>query len=120
MKKTYTQSDVEDIAQITAFLYAGALQHPTKGFKHGKGADFEQWEGHTGFVFYCTEYATAISNWLDTPERENDDHPGVMLYELIEPMGEWLIGLDGSMETNEVLEYFKIEYLAWIDMDSRS
>jgi hypothetical protein len=108
MKKTYTRGDAVSIAEITAFMYAGALQHPTKG------TDYEHWEGHTGFVLYCANYAVAIDEWLDT--RTDDDHPGVMLYELIEPMGEWMIGLDGPLETDVALEYFKTEYLAWIDM----
>ena len=97
---------------ITAFMYAGALQHPTRGTGGPNGADFDHWEGHTGFVFYCARYAEAVDAWLDT---RNDDHPGVMLYELIEPMGEWLIQHDAPLETADVLEQFKIEYLAWID-----
>jgi hypothetical protein len=102
-------------ASITAFLYAGALQHPTKGVTLGHGADFDDWEGHRGFVHYCESYAEAINQWLDT--RPDDSHPGVMLYELIEPMGEWLIGLDCPLDAAEVLEKFQTEYLAWIDKD---
>ena len=100
-------------ASITAFLYSGALQHPTKGIARGSGADFEDWEGHRGFVHYCETYANTINQWLDT--RQNDMHPGVMLYELIEPMGEWLIGIDFPLNTEKVLEKFQTEYLAWID-----
>lgn len=118
MKSTNTPQDVMDIASIAAFLYAGALQHPTKGVMLGNGADFDHWEGHSGFVFYCANYAAAINEWLDT--RTDDDHPGVMLYELIEPMGEWMIGLAEPLDTDVALEYFKTEYLAWIDTDSHT
>lgn len=93
-------------SSITAFLYAGALQHPTKG------DDYEDWEGHTGFVFYCEEYAHAIAMLLET--RLEDEWPGVILYELIEPMGEWLIGHAAPLDTDTALEHFKVEYEAWI------
>lgn len=115
MRKTYTWGDVLSIAEITAFLYAGALQHPAKGIANGKGADFEHWEGHTGFVMYCATYAEAIDKWLDA--RELETHPGVLLYELIEPMGEWMIGLDAPLETTEMLEHFKTEFLHWINKE---
>jgi hypothetical protein len=111
----FDRHGVTSIAALTAFMYAGALEHPIKGLKHG--ADFENWEGHTGFVFYCGEYAIAIEQWLTTPERIDDEHDGVMLYELIEPMGEWLIGQDGPLDTDVVLQHFKTEYLAWINKD---
>jgi hypothetical protein len=107
VKETYKLGDAMSIAQITAFMYAGAIQ------SQHNGLDFEHWEGHTGFTFYCAEYAVAIDEWLDT--RTEDDHPGVMLYELIEPMGRWLIQLDAPIETDAALKYFKEMYLVWID-----
>jgi hypothetical protein len=110
MKQTYTWGDVANVAEITAFLYAGALQHPTFGQK-GSGLCLDNWSGHTGFVAYCATYAAEIHAWLDT---RCDSHCGVMLYELIEPMGEWLLELSGPMDADKVLEYFKTEYLAWI------
>jgi hypothetical protein len=39
-----------------------------------------------------------------------------MAYELIEPMGEWLIEkFHTPPNVGEVLEYFKVEFLAWVD-----
>ena len=105
-------------SMITAFLYAGALQHPTKGVLGGEGADFEHWEGHTGFVEYCTWYAEAIDKWLDT--RKGDLYPGVIYYELFEPMGEWMIGMPEPLSVHEALEHFKIEYIAWVDTQGES
>jgi hypothetical protein len=111
MKNQYTQAEVIDTAEMSAFLYAGALQHPTRGLVKGKGADFEHWGGHTSFVTWCAIYADLIGQWLDA---RCDSHPGVMLYEVIEPMGEWLIGLDEPLDAVEALERFKTEYLNWI------
>lgn len=107
MKEIYKWGDAMSIAEITAFMYAGAIQS-----RHN-GLDFEHWEGHTGFVTYCTMYAAAIDEWLDT--REDESHPGVMLYELIEPMGEWLIQLNVPIEADDALDYFKEKFLEWID-----
>jgi hypothetical protein len=107
-----TKLDISSVAEITAFLYAGAIQHPTLG-NNGKGMCLDSWSGHTGFVGHCTDYAIAIDQWLNT---RNDDFPGVMAYELIEPMGEWLIEkFHTPPNVGEVLEYFKVEFLAWVD-----
>jgi len=114
MANAYTHDETYTIAQITAFIYAGALQHPTKGVTGEDGADFEHWEGHRGFVTYCALYAMAINEWLEE-ERADDQVPGSILYELMEPMGEWMIGLDSPLQTHQALEHFKTEYLAWID-----
>jgi len=100
-----------EVAQITAFLYAGALQHPELGQK-GQGLCLDHWEGHTGFVTYCALYAAAINDWL---HGRDDTMPGVLEYELIEPVGEWLLeSCRSCLETVEVLERFKAQYLAWI------
>ena len=112
MAKTYTWGETTNIAEITAFLYAGALQHPTLGQK-GAGLCLESWGGHTGFVSYCAIYAAEIEEWLGA---RLDSHPGVMLYELIEPMGEWLLEkMIGPPKDGVVLGYFMTEYLAWIN-----
>lgn len=106
-----TSQETIEVAQITAFLYAGALQHPTLGQK-GQGLCLDRWEGHTGFVTYCALYAGAINDWLDT---RDDIMPGVLQYELIEPLGEWLLESSHScLDAAVVLERFKTEYVAWI------
>jgi hypothetical protein len=114
MAQTFTETDVHSIAEIVAFLYAGAIQHPTLGNK-GQGMDLDNWSGHSGFVGHCTDYAVAIDRWLTNRE---DDFPGVFAYELIEPMGEWLIeNFHRPPEVDTVMEYFKVEFLAWIGKD---
>jgi hypothetical protein len=106
---------IMSVAEITAFLYAGAIQHPTLG-SNGKGMCLDNWSGHTGFVGHCTYYAIAIDQWLAT---QSDDYPGVLAYELIEPMGEWLIEkFHNPPDVADVLEYFKTEYLAWIERNA--
>jgi hypothetical protein len=107
-----TEQKTIEVAQITAFLYAGALQHPELGQK-GQGLCLDRWEGHTGFVTYCALYAGAINDWLHT---RDDIMPGVLEYELIEPLGEWLLESPRScLETADVLGRFKAQYLAWIE-----
>jgi hypothetical protein len=107
-----TPQETIEVAQITAFLYAGALQHPTLGTT-GAGLCLDRWEGHTGFVTYCALYAGAINDWLHT---RDDIMPGVLEYELIEPLGEWLLeSCRACLETAEVLGRFKAQYLAWIE-----
>ena len=109
-----TEQKTIEVAQITAFLYAGALQHPELGQK-GHGLCLDRWEGHTGFVTYCALYAGAINDWLRARD-DNDIMPGVLEYELIEPLGEWLLeSCRPCLKTVEVLEHFKAQYLAWIE-----
>lgn len=93
--------------QITAFLYAGALQRPEQS------KDYEHWEGHTGFVQHCADYAEAINAYLNT-RAHNDEWPGVIYYELIESMGEWLIGLPEPLSVADALAFFTTEYENWI------
>ena len=108
-------NNIANISEITAFLYAGAIQHPTLG-SNGKGMRLDSWNGHTGFVGHCTDYAIAIDEWLST---QSDDFPGVLAYELIEPMGEWLIEkFPRPPEVGDVLEYFKVEFAAWIERNA--
>jgi hypothetical protein len=98
-----------DIAITTAFLYAGALTPDQETDK------FDAWGGHTGFVHACTDYAQAIESWLVQPDRADDNHPGVLVYELIEPLGAWLIDpASNHPDTGAVLQEFQKRYLEWI------
>jgi hypothetical protein len=98
-----------DIAITTAFLYAGALTPDQETDK------FDAWGGHTGFVHACTDYAQAIESWLVQPDRADDNHPGVLVYELIEPLGAWLIDpASNHPDTGAVLQEFQRRYLEWI------
>lgn len=101
--------EILDQSLITAFLYSGALGHPTHG------SDFEHWEGHTGFVAYCAAYAEKIADYINAPAQAGDLYAGVIFYELIEPMGEWLISQSEPLDPVAALEAFKIEYQAWIE-----
>lgn len=101
-------SHLRDTAELCAFLYAGALQHPTRS------KDYEDWNGHTGFVSFCADCADLISAYLNQPERSDDIYPGVIYYELIEPLGEWAICEDASLTAHLVLERFREHYRAWI------
>lgn len=97
-----------NIAHTTAFLYAGALTPDQETDK------FDAWEGHASFVQTCTDYAEAIETWLVADGPQN--HPGVYAYEVIEPLGAWLIGHDGPLplDTATVLQEFQRRYLEWI------
>jgi len=113
VKKTYTLDDVQSISEMVAFMYAGALQHPTLGTKKGIGLDLDSWNGHTGFVGHCTAYAVEINDWLNT---RDDDFPGVLAYELIEQVGEWLLEeFIYPPDSAKVMVHFMEKYLKWID-----
>ena len=97
-------------ASITAFLYAGAIQSPRNSA--AVDSPFENWEGHLGFVYYAQDYAKAIEQWLhERYETHPDDmYPGVLEYEVIEPMGEWLLSSDDVLPVQRVLDEFIKEY----------
>ena len=67
-----------------------------------------------GFVHYCEAYAKAIEEWLDEPEQADDVYPGVLEYEVIEPMGEWLLQNEEILTVEQVLEKFKVEYAQFL------
>jgi len=104
----------QELATITAFLYAGALQHPTLGIKPDIGLDLDNWGGHIGFVGCCTEYADAIQKALNEREDEEDVWPGVIEYELLEPLGEWLLTHETPPEVAIVAAEFMARFLTWI------
>lgn len=101
--------EILDQSMITAFLYSGALGHSKNG------QDFGHWEGHTGFVNHCAWYAEKIAEYINAPAQAEDLYAGVIFYELIEPMGEWLISQPEPLDPVAALEAFKIEYQAWIE-----
>jgi hypothetical protein len=107
-----------DIAITTAFLYAGALQKDREIFAVSTDENLDLWDdwgGHTGFVHACTDYAQAIESWLVQPDRADDNHPGVLVYELIEALGAWLIDpASNHPDTGAVLQEFQRRYLEWI------
>ena len=112
------------IASATAFLYAGAIERDYALRRANKGTPdenrFENWEGHTGFVFYAERIATAIIEWLDAQQTAHDDtYPGVIEYELIEPLGAQLIEYhDCNIDPALALHLFQDEYFSWIEEDA--
>lgn len=104
------------IASTTAFLYAGAIERDRNLTSKGNFIErFENWEGHTGFVFYAERIATAIVKWL---AEQNDFYPGVIEYELIEPLGAQLVEYhDCNIDLALALHLFQDEYFSWIEGD---
>ena len=97
-------------ATITAFLYAGALQAPATDNTY----PFDDWGGHTGFVSRAELYAKAINKFL---QEQSPDHiyPGVLEYEVIEPMGMWLIANhEGPPSVERAMAEFREEYAAFV------
>jgi hypothetical protein len=99
-------------ATFTAFIYAGALQSNTL-LQNEQALD--DWGGHSGFVHEVTYYAERIANWLDARLLSyHDQWHGVIEYELMEPLGEWLVSMGEPPGDMEVLKQFEHEYIAWI------
>jgi hypothetical protein len=106
-----------ETASYTAFLYAGAIQSAAnRAAVVDRSNLFDDWNGHTGFVWACAEYAEAIQKALDEREDKEDAWPGVLEYEVLEPFGEWLLTeheTPPSIET--VTTEFMTRFLAWAD-----
>lgn len=106
-----------ETASYTAFLYAGAIQcAANRTAVKDRTNLFDDWNGHTGFVWACTEYAKAIQSALNAREDEEDSWPGVMEYELLEPLGEWLLTAHETPPSVEtVTAEFMERFLKWVD-----
>ena len=105
-------------ASITAFLYAGAIERDRELRKAKPHEElFENWEGHTGFVFYAERIAQKIDAWLEQRLGDHaDDWPGVIEYELIEPLGAQLIEHhDCDLDAALALQLFQNDYFDWIE-----
>ena len=97
-------------AQNLAFLYAGALT------KDRKKDGFDAHEGHIGFVDSCEPLARQIADHLNLPQFAQVSHPGVVEYEIIEPLGKWI--LDNPVRrSDEAFNRFVLEYGNWICED---
>lgn len=101
-------------AAYAAFIYAGALQ--SDALKHSDdGSLMDAWGGHSGFVWEVTYYADRIAQWLDQRlDAYCDQWHGVIEYELMEPLGEWLVAMGEPPGDDEVLKQFEHEYTVWI------
>lgn len=106
-----------ETACYTAFLYAGAIQcQANRTAVIDRTNLFDDWNGHTGFVWACAEYANGIRKALDSREDEEDAWPGVMEYELLEPLGEWLLTAHETPPSVEtVTAEFMTRFLKWVD-----
>ena len=96
-------------ATFAAHLYAGAASVV--------GTDpFEPWGGHVGFTAsILPDHARAIAKrfatiieYLDPPAV-----PGVLEYEVIEPLGRELV-CDAAILPEEAADLFELRYRAWL------
>lgn len=107
---------LRELCSYTAFLYAGAIQcAANRTAVLDRTNLFDDWNGHTGFVWHCSEYANAIQDWLDARPEEYDLYPGVLEYEVIEPLGEWLLTAhEYPPEVDAVLDEFRTRFIGWV------
>jgi hypothetical protein len=106
-------------ASLTAFLYAGAV---ARDRELGPGDSlFELYQGRTGFVFYAERIAKSLVAFLQHPNRQADEYPGVLEYELIEPLGGWLIANADVLVGDHIdlpataTAYFSEQYIDWLN-----
>lgn len=91
------------VARLTAFMYAATVQaSPT----HCDGRRFENWQGHLGFVRFCSRVAMEIVEYLQAHDDPDQPYPGVMEYEVLETLGKRLIELDHTVEVSQALQWF--------------
>lgn len=93
-------------AQILAFLYAGALTPDQETDK------FEDHEGHRGFVANCEPLARRIADHLNSPDFADVLHDGVVEYEVVEPLGKWI--LDNPEHFSQAFDQFALVYRNWL------
>lgn len=109
--------DERELCSFAAFLYAGALQCPRnrEAMREDNINLFDDWDGHTGFVWACAEYAEHIQAWLQLNMEIYDTWPGVLEYEILEPLGEWLLTAhEYPPEAVAVLDEFKARFIPWV------
>jgi hypothetical protein len=116
MKYTELTDAMQETASYTAFLYAGAIQSAANWSAMKDRTNlFDDWDGHRGFVRACAEYAHAIRNALDARADEEDAWPGVMEYEILEPLGEWLLTEHEYPPAVPIVTVeFMTRFLAWV------
>lgn len=93
-------------AQILAFLYAGALTPDQETDK------FDDHEGHRGFVANCEPLARRIADQLNAPAFADVFHDGVVEYEVIEPLGAWV--LNNPTQLDQAFDRFCDDYRNWL------
>jgi len=96
-----------DTAVFTTFLTQGAT---------AAGIDVDPYGGHIGLVEALAEHARAISKVLRSLPYPDDGYPGVLAYEIIEPIGAWLAedGTRMGYPQNTALE-FERRYFEWVN-----
>lgn len=97
-----------DTAIFTAFMLAGA----TGAASH----HFERYSGQIGFAHELVPHARAIAEALHKALDRNADaqFPGVLEYELVEPLGRWIVESAEYIEPRATAARFLRSYRDWI------
>lgn len=66
--------------------------------------DMDDYQGHVGLVGSLGRFAIAIEAALEMANAWDYDHPGVAMYEVVEPAGEWIRSNLGATDTQFVDE----------------
>jgi hypothetical protein len=93
----------KQVAGFTAFMYAAAAQTPPT---HWDDCLFEKWEGHLGFVGFCSSVAIEIVEYLQALDDLDQSYPGVMEYDVLTSLGRRLIHLDHTVDVSQALQWF--------------
>lgn len=92
-------------AVFTAFLFVGGTQ--------SKKFDADKWHGQIGFAQECAPHGAAIAAALDkVPDKW--DYPGVLEYEIVEPLGEWIATREGYTEPRDTAARFLRHFREWV------
>ena len=96
-----------DTAVFTAYLLQGAAQADVPH------TAFDTYNGQIGFAFTVTAHARAIVEWLNArPFSAEEEWPGVLCYELVEPLGAYILSKRATPE--EALEIFVDQFEQWL------
>ena len=112
-----TTPDTLCVAQTCAYLTAGFndawREGPNKLISDGK---YENWAdrhgGHCGVVEFLAECALGIETAFAKENWGSCEFDGVYVYDLIEPLGGWIVQQDVEIVVDEVVDEARMRYTA--------
>lgn len=113
----FTRQKAVERAITAAYLYSGFEEAQRR-----PGISLEQYAswsdncgGNIGIVEAIAEFAFDIEEILDTtPIYFSADYPGVLAYEVIEPLGAWLLEQASPPSDEEFRQHFHAEMSTWL------
>lgn len=111
MTQDQTEATIHSVALIAMYLMIGYEAED----RRLNGSELQDMSGHLGVADELSRIASTLHEHLQSPEAQalGHDYPGVLEYEVIEPLGQWLHA--NSMCTIEqARDEFARRFDAWL------